>query len=109
MRVKTEELDISDNEHYNDNAFGDSDEDEQGTTTGVVRPNNQLIEQNGAKRDARQDNIQVPCMAETTNKKQGLQKSFECYLCHKAFKTAGNNTIHGYKVTMVTILIFQAN
>ncbi|KAG4077404.1 hypothetical protein HA402_009805 [Bradysia odoriphaga] len=93
VNIKLEELQGSDDEHFNDNAYSDSDDDEQGTTNEVndMRPNGAQSEE-----DPRKDSIQamVPFMAETTIESPEVPRLFECYLCHKTWKTAGNLTYH---------------
>lgn len=105
VSVKTEELLLTDDEHYNDNAFSDhSDDDEQANATEVNnwQRNDTPVEKNAVKFDAKKDKGLVPPIAEREIKSQKLRRSFECYLCHKSFISAGNKTITN-EVAVVTL------
>lgn len=89
VNIKQEEVHSSDGEAFNDNAYdSDSDVDEQGATNEVinVHANNAKIEE-----DAKEGSFQamVPFMAETTIDSPEVPRLFECYLCHKTWRTAG--------------------
>lgn len=88
MSIKTEELDLSDGEHCNDNTFNDSDDDEQEIAVNNERP---IDQKNGATCEAAKENIppMVASKGEKAIKPQEDSKSFECYICHKTFKNAG--------------------
>lgn len=89
VNIKQEELPDSDGEHFNDNAYSDSDEEELETPNEVnnTPPNNAQIDED-SKRDTFQ--AMVPFMAETTiESPPEVPRLFECYLCHKTWRTAG--------------------
>ncbi|KAG4077362.1 hypothetical protein HA402_009763 [Bradysia odoriphaga] len=93
VSIKSEEVNLSDDEHYNDNTFSGSDDDEQATAN--ARLYDARTEENGLISNARKDNIQgIQEMAEKAVKSQEPPQLFECYFCHKTFKTAGKLTYH---------------
>ncbi|KAG4067741.1 hypothetical protein HA402_005513 [Bradysia odoriphaga] len=97
VSIKSEEVYLSDDEqHYNDNTFSGED-DEQGTSNEVnnARPTDTQTEENGVNSSAREDiQVMVPLTAERARKSTPSLQSFECYFCHKIFKTAGRLTYH---------------
>ncbi|XP_037025994.1 zinc finger protein 883-like isoform X2 [Bradysia coprophila] len=89
--IKTEELNSSDGENFNDDSASDS---EEGTTNEVRnwRHNREPIDESGVNSKSRKDNIQA--MTEKPFPSLKSTKRFECYLCHKTFRTAGKLTYH---------------
>lgn len=100
MSIKVEDAHSSDGENYVDNTFSDGDDEDHEAKD--EEPNN--VTQNDDKQevhnvinDARKKaNIQpyLPVMAETQMDAQDVPQLFECYLCHKTFKSAGGLTYH---------------
>ncbi|KAG4075650.1 hypothetical protein HA402_003475 [Bradysia odoriphaga] len=92
--IKTEELNSSDGEHFNDNNVSDSDDSERGTAIEVsnVRLNHEPIEEIGVSSNGRKYSVQATTEKPIPSLK--LTKRFECYLCHNTFGTAGKLTYH---------------
>ncbi|KAJ6634368.1 Zinc finger protein, partial [Pseudolycoriella hygida] len=89
---------LSDGEHYLDNTYSDSDGEVYETIkTGKIEPVTSLREQNDETKAEENIHSLVPFMAETILEPTAISsapKLFECYLCHKTWKTAGNLTYH---------------
>lgn len=96
LNIKEEEQLSSDGEQYIDNTFSDSDGEDRETAMDEAI-NTTKHEENDAADDAKKDNIlaMVPYMAETIIEPPAVSTTmFECYLCHKTWKSAGNLTYH---------------
>lgn len=102
LSIKQEEPVSSDGEHgepFNDNTLSDSDGEGHETADAghQVAVNTTKYEENEANDDGKKDNIlaMVPFMAETViEPPPAASNMFECYLCHKTWKSAGNLTYH---------------
>lgn len=88
LTIKQEENLSSDGEQYNDHTFNDGDSDYEENDASKVTANEEKHEDN---EDAKKDNIisMAPFMAQTVIEPQTDSNMFECYLCHKTWKTAG--------------------
>lgn len=96
LNIKQEEQQYSDGENFNDNTYSDSDDDDR--TEATVDVNNAST--NDAKQDEdnppaktprKDDQVSVHFMAETVIDLPEVPRLFECYLCHKTWKTAGEH------------------
>lgn len=103
LSIKQEEELLSDGEQYVDNTFSDSDGDEHDATNdatandAIKTPNTTKDEDSGANDDTKNGSIlatMVPFLAETVIEPPTTSNMFECYLCHKSWKTAGSLTYH---------------
>lgn len=93
LSIKLEELPTSDGEHYVDNSFNDDYSDDEEETNAVrqvtneEKPEEKLQVNDVAKRDNFLS--MAPFMAEAVIEHQSNTTIFECYLCHKTWRTAG--------------------
>ncbi len=90
VNIKQEELHSSDGEHYVDNTFSDNGDDEEYEPPNVT-PNEEKPDEITETVEVKK---QLPSLAEMGINLQDGDRLFECYLCHKTWKTAGNLTYH---------------
>lgn len=94
LSIKHEELPESDGEEqYNDNTFNDYDSEEHEDIHEATTEDSH--KENEASRVAKTEidiSPMMPFTVETVTEPQISTNMFECYLCHKSWKTAGTIT-----------------
>lgn len=93
LNIKHEELQESDGEeHYPDNAFNERDSDSDEHEVNHATTSEERHEESAADHVAKTEvdiSPMMPFIVEAVSEAQIGSNIFECYLCHKSWKTAG--------------------